>query len=203
MDYCTAFDKFAWIYHPLTKASGKPKLYFEAIKSAAGENSKGVILDVGGGTGIIADLFSEEAQEIHVLDPSTKMLSKITNSKIQTAVGTAQKIPHDVSSFDLVYCVDSFHHFTNGYPKTAYDKTIEQCTKELLRVLKPGGSLIILDFNLHTFGGRVIAFAENYLLRFGSHFLYPEEMEELFKPHSENVTSEELDGNCYLCSVIK
>ena len=30
---CNTFDKFAWIYHPFIKLTGKPKKYYQKIKS--------------------------------------------------------------------------------------------------------------------------------------------------------------------------
>jgi demethylmenaquinone methyltransferase/2-methoxy-6-polyprenyl-1,4-benzoquinol methylase len=68
--------------------------------------------------------------------------------------------------------VDAFHHVVDQ-AATAF---------EMLRVLNPGGLLVIEEPDIRTFGVKLIAVAEK-LLMMRSHFLSPEQIASLF-PHA-------------------
>ena len=122
---------------------GVKNKFYRSIKKSCGPNKEDIVLDVGGGTGIIAKMLINEVKEITVLDQSKNMLSKIHSDKIKKVLGSAENLNFKDKSFDLIYLVDSFHHFTNGYNKEEYNKVIDKCIKELLRTLK-----IMVDYYL-------------------------------------------------------
>lgn len=102
------------------------------------------ILDIATGTGDLAILFAETtATEIIGLDISQGMLDmgkkKITDknldSKIQMVLGDGEKIPYSDNYFDVITVAYGVRNFEN----------LEKGLSEILRVLKPNGTFIILE----------------------------------------------------------
>ena len=50
-------------------------------------------------------------------------------------VGDAEHLPFESGHFDMVTCANSFHHYPNQF----------QAVREMHRVIKPGGQLLIID----------------------------------------------------------
>ena len=101
------------------------------------------VLDVACGTGELAKLILEHnpTQQISGIDLSANMLQQAREkcqaySKVEFQQATANKLPFDNESFDLVFCVSAFHYF---------DKPL-LALSEIERVLKPKGKLVILDW---------------------------------------------------------
>lgn len=104
------------------------------------------VLDIGCGTGTfiiqIKHLYSNV--EIAGLDPDPKALSRAKRKierddfVIQLDRGFSENLPYPDASFDRVFSSFMFHHLeTDGKQRTL---------QEVRRVLKPGGSLHLLDF---------------------------------------------------------
>ncbi|AKM79810.1 MAG: UbiE/COQ5 methyltransferase [Candidatus Beckwithbacteria bacterium GW2011_GWB1_47_15] len=104
------------------------------------------ILDVGCGTG--DDLLYLAAHypksKLYGLDADTSIL-QIARKKSQKAgaaihfkISLAEKLPFSGNSFDLVWSSLMLHHLPTKYKKRAL--------KEIYRVLKPRGRLILIDF---------------------------------------------------------
>jgi len=108
------YDKIAEGYDELHGEEQRKKL--KIIKKHL--NPKGLILDIGAGTGISAEYFDN----IILLEPSEKMLKKAKGKKV---VGTAEKIPFPDGKFDAIISVTALHH-TN----------IKKAIKEIKRVSK-------------------------------------------------------------------
>ncbi len=200
---CTCFNKYTFGYNTFFKLIRNDKLHYFKIKSLSGINESALVLDVGGGTGLIAELFVDDCKQVTILDPSEKMLSKVKSEKIVKIVGDAQKIPFGNETFDLVYCVDAFHHFTNGLQKEEYDLALEKSIKEMLRVLKKRGSLVIVEINIEKYSGKFVAFLENKLMRWGSRFFSKEELKSLFEKQNCKVEIQDLDYLSYATKIIK
>ena len=103
---------------------------------------KGEILDIGCGPGLLAKEFASRSAKFFVkgIDTSPeaiKMAKKHCKSLRNTdfVVGDASSLPFPESSFNLVVCKDSLHHFGD----------IKKALKEMKRVLKPNGILYIQD----------------------------------------------------------
>lgn len=102
------------------------------------------ILDIATGTGDLAILFAETtATEIIGLDISQGMLDmgkkkisdKNLDSKIQMVLGDGEKIPYSDNYFDVITVAYGVRNFEN----------LEKGLSEILRVLKPNGTFIILE----------------------------------------------------------
>jgi len=99
------------------------------------------ILDIGCGTGAVLAAIANRNQKINTLagiDISPEMVniaSKRLGVRADLRTGDAENLPWKDSSFDVVLCLDSFHHYPN--PRKALF--------EMNRVLKPNGRLILAD----------------------------------------------------------
>lgn len=130
---------------------------------------EGRILDVGGGTGRIAQLLREQTSQIVVADLSLEMLSQAAKkSGLMTACSVSEAISFRDHAFERVLMVDALHH--------VYDHTAT--LKELWRVLKPGGRIVIEEPDIRTWGVKGLAILEKILLM-RSHFISPPKIIEL------------------------
>ena len=97
------------------------------------------LLDVGCGTGNLLSLISSKYEvQLSGVDISKNMLEIAQDKlgeKADLRVGDSENLPFDDDTFDIVTCTDSFHH----YPRP------ENVLKEMKRVLKPKGRLLIVD----------------------------------------------------------
>ena len=115
----------------------------------------GRILDVGGGTGHLATLIaSATGWEVAVLDRSPRMLASASDLPgITVTCGDASAMPFDSGSFDAAIVVDAFHHM---------DRQAD-VARELARVVRPSGGLIVADEDAAGRGIRAVAFLERLL----------------------------------------
>ncbi|MBX7493918.1 metalloregulator ArsR/SmtB family transcription factor [Qipengyuania sp. 1NDW9] len=117
-----------------------------ALADALGEGSLGRLLDIGTGTGRMAELFAARADHIVALDKSLAML-RVARAKLQhlpaesieLVQGDFTGLPFAPASFDTVL----FHqvlHFAHSPPAVLY---------EAARVTRGGGRVAIVDFAAH------------------------------------------------------
>ncbi|MBN1639409.1 MAG: methyltransferase domain-containing protein, partial [Ignavibacteriales bacterium] len=101
------------------------------------------IIDVGCGKGrffrILKNKFSKS--DLYGLDVSEKMLS-FCPKEIKTVCGSILDIRYPDKYFDYVYCVETLEHSLR----------IENAIKEMVRILKPAGKIIIIDKNIAKVG---------------------------------------------------
>ena len=81
--------------------------------------------------------------------------------------------------------VDALHHVINP----------TESAREMFRVLKTGGVLVIEEPDIRTFGVKLIALAEKLLLM-RSHFLVPDKIEKLFDTGKKRIRAE--DGTAWV-----
>ena len=128
-------EKFA-AYH-MSKAE-----YTDYLVRRIGANGKEHALEVAAGTCICGRARAPYVKDITCLDLTEEMLvqgkklaeeSGIENISFQT--GNAEELPYEAETFDLVITRLSLHHFTNP----------EKPFREMQRVLKKGGKLVVWD----------------------------------------------------------
>ncbi|MBN1287909.1 MAG: class I SAM-dependent methyltransferase [Anaerolineae bacterium] len=132
----------------------------------------GWLLDAGGGTGRIAHRLKDETGGLVVVDISAGMLAQTRGKNgFSASRARVQQLPFADDSFERIIAVDAWHHF-GDQPGAARD---------LVRVLKPGGRLVIEDFNIDKLPVKLGALSENLLLM-RSRFQNPRTMREMFAP---------------------
>jgi ubiquinone/menaquinone biosynthesis C-methylase UbiE len=131
--------------------------------------SNGSLLDVGGGTGRVAEAFRKIVRERVVADPSRGMLRQAAKKGLQTVCSPAEKLPFISGAFDGIIMLDALHHVNNQL----------ETIRELWRVLAPGGKVVIIEPDISKFAVKLVAVGEKLLLM-RSHFLPAERIASLF-----------------------
>jgi len=101
------------------------------------------ILEVSFGSGYLMTQYATNKNEIYGIDYNEKMLEitskkmKKLNIKAHLSQGNVEKLPFPDNTFDTVINTMAFTGYPNG----------EKAMSELKRVLKKGGSLLLVDFD--------------------------------------------------------
>ena len=141
----------------------------------------GTLLDAGGGTGRVAEALRPHIGSIVVADVSRGMLAQARQKNLAVASAETERLPFAGGAFDRVMMVDALHHVVHQ----------AETVRELYRVLKPGGRLVIEEPDLRTFAVKLIAVAEKLALM-RSHFLAPSQIAALFPSEAKvRIESEE------------
>ncbi len=115
-----------------------PREVIGLLRRECGLNKETVIADVGCGTGISARMFLENGNRVFGVEPNKAMRDAAIE---QLAVfpwfipvdGTAEKTNLPESSVDMVVAAQAFHWFEP-----------EKAGAEFLRVLRPGGHIVLM-----------------------------------------------------------
>jgi ubiquinone/menaquinone biosynthesis C-methylase UbiE/DNA-binding transcriptional ArsR family regulator len=119
----------------------------QALVAALGQRaSLGAVLDIGTGTGRIAELLAPQAGHITGIDKSPEML-RLARARLQTLpagqtdllLGDFTALPFTLASFDTVLLHQVLH----------YAQEPETVLAEAARVSRPGGCLAVVDFAAH------------------------------------------------------
>jgi ubiquinone/menaquinone biosynthesis C-methylase UbiE len=108
------------------------------------------VLEVGGGSGRAAAAIDADPV---ILDASRGMLARARARGLQGVLADAGRLPVGDGRADAVLIVDALHHFPE--PRTAL--------AEAVRVLRPGGALVVRDFDPTTLRGRLVSVGERAL----------------------------------------
>jgi ubiquinone/menaquinone biosynthesis C-methylase UbiE len=138
-------DWFLPLYDPFVKLLGADRARKALLDQAAIRPSHRV-LDIGCGTGSLVILLKRLHPDVDVvgLDPDPKALARARRKAQRAAVsiqfdqGFADALSYPEGSFDRVFSSFMFHHLQPD----EQEKTL----RAVRRVLKPGGSLHLLDF---------------------------------------------------------
>jgi demethylmenaquinone methyltransferase/2-methoxy-6-polyprenyl-1,4-benzoquinol methylase len=153
----------------------------EMMRRLAALPTKGRLLDVGGGTGRVTSGLRADVDEIVIADVSMGMLRQSASLPgIQAVLGYSEALPFPEASFERVIMVDALHHVISH----------AESAREMLRVLKPGGRIVIQEPDIQTFGVKLIAIAEKLLLM-RSHFLSADSIAALFPNARTNIVLED------------
>jgi len=133
----------------------KAKIMLKEIKKA---KKKGLLLDIGGGTGIGTAVFTKYFDCI-IIDPSEKLLEQ-GPADCAKILGTAEELPFAQKKFDVIISMTALHH-TN----------IEESLDEIARVAKKD-ACIVLTYPKHATN------LETFRKAFQKHFSKSREIEE-------------------------
>lgn len=124
--------------------------FSEAVKnkafSIAGVQKGKIAADIGAGTGFIAEGLIRNGLKVIAVDQSEAMLAEMRRKfarveGIDYRLGKAEKLPIPDEAVDYTFANMYLHHVE--FPLKAI--------KEMVRILKPGGKLVITDMDEHTF----------------------------------------------------
>lgn len=102
--------------------------------------------DIGAGTGFVTEGLLERGVKVIAVDQSEEMLDALrakfpSADQVECRVGEAEALPIGTGSVDLVFANMYLHHVED--PPVAI--------AEMVRVIRPGGKLVITDLDTHDF----------------------------------------------------
>ncbi len=115
-----------------------PPAALQTLRRECGLTERSFIADIGCGTGILSRLFCEAGNPVFGVEPNEAMLSSAREQLKKYLLFSAVHAPAEAttlppSSFDFVTAAQSFHWF---------DPVVTR--REFVRILKPGGSVVLL-----------------------------------------------------------
>ena len=151
-----ALQRQAWsLFSPFEVVTGSvaPRLVkFAGIRRGTD------VLDVGCGTGVVALAAARMGANVVGLDLTSELLARakenaeLSQVEIQWQEGDAEQMPFGNASFNVV--VSQFGHMFAPRPDVA--------VREMLRVLKPGGTIAFSTWPPELYTGRVFALVGKY-----------------------------------------
>lgn len=127
------------------------------------------VLDVGGGSGTMADELQQRHHQVIVVDPSAAMLKQAykKNKNLKLIHSTLDDLP-EMDQVDVVLCRDCLHHLANT-------KKAVEC---MMKLTKDDGMLLIYDFQPNTFRIKALFLFERCCLE-KIHPVYPRDLKAL------------------------
>jgi ubiquinone/menaquinone biosynthesis C-methylase UbiE len=136
------YDLTVWLF-----TGGKERAFREKVVALANLRGGEAILDIGCGTGsqaIAACRCIGSSGSVTALDASAEMLERARSKARKASMdisfvqGAAERLPFRDDQFDIVLSTVMLHHLPR--------KIRKESLAEIRRVLKPGGRVVIVDF---------------------------------------------------------
>jgi SAM-dependent methyltransferase len=112
--------------------------YLTVLHFTGGVSGK-LVIDVGGGDGSLALLLSRLKNDVYVIDISDAALriARKRGLKVLKINASKDRFPFESETLDAVFCLETLEHLLDP----------SHCMKEIFRILKKGGTLIITTPN--------------------------------------------------------
>ncbi len=128
----------------------RQEFFSEAVRekaySLANVKAGEIAADIGAGTGFVTDGLIQKGLRVIAIDRSKEMLQQMknkfgANSGVEYRQGEAECLPIENNYADYAMANMYLHHVEEPL----------KAIKEMVRVLKPGGKLVITDLDEHNF----------------------------------------------------
>lgn len=153
MECMPILDHFGIIAPYYDRLASAPDMerWREILRLPAG----GRLLDIGGGTGRLSAPLANDVRQVLLADASWKMAEQARNKRgIDPLVCDGESLPFASGTFARVMMVDAFHHVRNQ----------AQVAQETLRVLEPGGRIVIFEPDIRHWAVKIVAVLEKLML---------------------------------------
>ena len=148
----------------------------------------GLMVDIGGGTGRVAQVLADTGCQVVVVDVSAGMLKRVHGKPgLIPLMADAAALPFRSGSVSRVLIVDALHHI----------KRQPETIQELCRLLEQGGVGVVVEPDTSVFAVKLIVIME-FVLMMGSHFLKAPELLALFTNEPGKATISAWRGNLLL-----
>jgi SAM-dependent methyltransferase len=147
------FDSIATVYDESLPAHVVEHYLRKRTAFITGTCPPGPALDVGCGTGALAERLAGCGYEMTGIDPSDGMLQILRRRcpAVRAIKASGTSLPFEDDSFDLVLTVATLHHIADPEP-------VGQTLAEMVRVLRPAGRIVVWDHNpRNPYWGRLMA----------------------------------------------
>lgn len=139
------FDKVASNWDNMRSDFFSDEVRIVAYNTANVEEGK-IAADIGAGTGFISEGLLKKNVNVIAVDQSEEMLNLLKNKfsdykNLNCIQGESENLPIADNAVDYVFANMFLHHVENPFV----------AIKEMKRILKPGGKLVITDLDEHNF----------------------------------------------------
>jgi len=143
---------------------GYPKEIVDLLRDDCGLTKESVIADIGSGTGKLTELFLTHGNRVWGVEPNEEMRragERLLNHfpKFTSVDGTAEATTLPDRGADFIIAGQAFHWFDR-----------ERCRPEFLRILKPGGWIVIVWNDRRTNATPFLADYEKLLVDFSTDY---------------------------------
>jgi ubiquinone/menaquinone biosynthesis C-methylase UbiE len=118
----------------------------DAVLAAAGTRQGDRAADLGAGTGFLTEGLMQRGAGVVAVDQSPPMLEALkakfpSAANVDCRVGEAERLPIESGTMDQAVANMYLHHVEHP----------SEAIREMVRILKPGGRLVITDLDAHEF----------------------------------------------------
>ncbi len=138
----TDFDAIADIYDGVFPTHVQEHYLQRRVRYIRQHAPAASAIDVGAGTGVLAERLADAGMDVVALDPFPGMLEQLRRRRpgMETVVAHGEAIPFPDNSFDLAYSVAVMHHIADP-------GKVRRTLAEMVRVTRPSGHIVIWDHN--------------------------------------------------------
>ena len=144
-------------------------------------------MDIGGGTGTLANILQLAGAKVTLLDPSLEMTKQAREKNKDVVIyrKTLQELNGEIQQeyFDKIIIRDTLHHI----PK------VDEVLALSHKYLKPEGEIVIWEFNINSFKSKFICACEVMLLE-KTRMFTPDGLNKLCSPYFEKIELNLYDG---------
>ncbi|XUU60943.1 ArsR/SmtB family transcription factor [Erythrobacter sp. HA6-11] len=140
------FTRHASEWDELRSLHSPDQLVEAKLAELLGDGSLGRVLDIGTGTGRMAELFAQSAEHVVALDKSLEMLrvaraklQHLPTQQVELVQGDFTDLPFSSASFDTILLHQVLH----------FAQEPQQALAEAARVARAGARIAIVDFAAH------------------------------------------------------